>query len=66
MAEFERLKAEQAKKSKGISWYRRLTGKPFKGGPVMRKPLAITAGLAVGLIVGFFFRRRMVPLVYYR
>ena len=51
MAEFERLKAAGPKKIKGISWYRRLTGKTLKGGPVMRKPLAITAGLAVGFIV---------------
>jgi len=50
MAEFERIEATEAKKIKGISWYRRLTGKTFKGGPVMRKPLAITAGLAVGFI----------------
>ena len=50
MAEFERLKATEPKKIKGISWYRRLTGKTLKGGPVMRKPLAITAGVAVGFI----------------
>jgi len=50
MVEFYRLKEAEPKKVKGISLSSRLTGKILKGGPVMRKPLAITAGFAIGFI----------------
>ncbi|MFC1516842.1 VWA domain-containing protein, partial [Thermodesulfobacteriota bacterium] len=50
MAEFHRTQEEEQEKIKGILKQKRLTGKKPKGGPVMRKPLYITAGLATGLI----------------
>jgi len=50
MAEYHRPEEAGQEKIKGISRLRRLTGKILKGGPVMRKPLYITAGLATGLI----------------
>ncbi len=49
-AEFERLHGTDKKIIKGFSLFRRLTGQKTKGGSVMNKPIAITAGVAVGFI----------------
>jgi Ca-activated chloride channel family protein len=50
MAEFHKLKKADEKIIKGFSWLRRLTGKKPKGGPVMRKPLVVSAGIAFSII----------------
>jgi Ca-activated chloride channel family protein len=50
MAEFHRLKEAEQKKIKGISRRGRLTDKILGGGSVMRKPLAVTAGITIGFI----------------
>ena len=51
MVEFHRLKKADEKKIKGFSWLRRLTGKLFKGGPVMRKSFALSAGAVFSFIL---------------
>ena len=43
-------KSRDRKKIKGSSWWTRLTGKPMKGWSTMNKPIAVSAGLAVGMI----------------
>jgi len=51
MAEFNRLPTGTDQKNiKGISMVGRLIGKLLKGGPAMRKPLYISAGLAMGFM----------------
>jgi len=51
MAEFRKIKQGEEKEIKGFSWLKRLTIKTLKGGPVMRKPIALTVGVAFSLIV---------------
>jgi len=51
MAEFHQQKKADEIKIKGSSRIKSLTGKRRMGGPVMRKPLILTAGVAFGLIL---------------
>jgi Ca-activated chloride channel family protein len=51
MTEFHRLKKADEKKFKGFFWIRRLTGKIFQGGPVMRKYFALSAGVVFSLFL---------------
>ncbi|MFC1533131.1 von Willebrand factor type A domain-containing protein [Thermodesulfobacteriota bacterium] len=51
LAEFRNQAEKKNKYSKGFSWLGRLKGKKLKGGPFMNRPIAITAGIAVGIIV---------------
>ena len=51
MAEFHQQKKAVEKKTKGFSWFKSLTDKNRMGGPVMRKPLILTAGVTFSLIL---------------
>ena len=51
LAEFREQTEKKKKYSKGFSWFGRLKGKKPKGGLfMMTRPIAITAGIAVGII----------------
>ena len=51
VAEFDRQKEAEERKVKGFSRLRRLTDKTLRGGPVMRKHLAIAVGTAFGIFM---------------
>jgi Ca-activated chloride channel family protein len=51
IAEFNRRKSADEKKIKGFSLFSRLTGKKLKGDPVMSRSIAVSAGIAVSVIL---------------